>query len=169
MGRSLLFLFFTLISVLPLQMLCENGLGIEASPSKVIFHPSTGLCVVRKSNTDPLSLGPCSKTEHWKYTPQKILTIKGTYFCLQADEIGKPAKLGIICTDSSSRWETVSDSKVQYLSSKASDGSTVCLDVDSDDVVVTNACKCLSSDGRCEPGTQWFKISDGSKIKITHE
>ncbi|KAI4317329.1 hypothetical protein L6164_025205 [Bauhinia variegata] len=138
----------------------------EARSFKVIFHPLTGLCVVRKSLLDPLMLGPCSRTEHWRYTPQKILTIKGTYFCLQADQVGKPAQLGIICNGPNSKWEMISDSKM-HLSSTASDGSTVCLDVDSNNVLVTNTCKCLSRDRTCDPGSQWFKLVDSTRSSIS--
>ena len=89
------------------------GPGIsEGKPHKVIFHPSTGLCVQRRSTSEPLTLGSCSEAEGWNYTPQKILTIKGTYFCLQAINIGKPAKLGIICTGPNSKWDITSDSKM---------------------------------------------------------
>ena len=109
---------------------------------KNIFHQSTGLCVVRKAAYDPLKLGPCSSSDGWSYTPQKTLTIKGTYFCLQAFDIGKPARLSIKCTESDTKWETISDSKLQ-LSSTTANGDTVCLDIDSANEVVTNTCKCL--------------------------
>ncbi|KAK7847963.1 endoglucanase [Quercus suber] len=134
----------------------------EANLHKVIFHPSTGLCVLRKSLTEPLRLGACTESEAWSYTPQKTLTLKGTYFCLQAIELGKPAKLGIICTGSNSKWQTISDSKM-YISSKVNDGSTACLDVDSDNSIVTNTCKCLSRDDTCDPGSQWFKLVDSTR------
>ncbi|KAG9130691.1 hypothetical protein Leryth_018083 [Lithospermum erythrorhizon] len=128
---------------------------------KAVFHPMTGLCVIRNTLIQPLQLGPCSKAEKWNYTPQKTLTIKGTYFCLQADQLGKPAKLGIICTDSTSKWEAISDSKM-HLSSKLKNGGSVCLDVDSNNVIVTNTCKCQSG-SKCDPGSQWFKIIDSMR------
>ncbi|XP_027151665.1 glycosyl hydrolase 5 family protein [Coffea eugenioides] len=140
-----------------------RGPGVsESRPHKIIFHPATGLCVQRKSLLKPLELGPCSEAEAWGYSPQKTLTIKGTYYCLQADALGQPAKLGIICTDKSSKWEAISDSKM-HLSSKLCDGSEVCLDVDSNNVVVTNNCKCLSRDSSCDPASQWFKLVDSSR------
>ncbi|KAJ6771140.1 CELLULASE FAMILY PROTEIN [Salix koriyanagi] len=140
-----------------------RGPGLsEANPHKVIFHPSTGLCVLRKSMLEPLRLGPCTKSEAWNYTPQKILSVKGTYFCLQTDDLAKPAKLGIICTDSNSKWETISDSKM-HLSSKASNGTTVCLDVDSNNTIVANTCKCLSKDNTCDPEKQWFKLVNSTR------
>ncbi|XP_042057195.1 glycosyl hydrolase 5 family protein-like isoform X2 [Salvia splendens] len=134
----------------------------EARLHQVIFHPMTGLCVKRLSLVDPLALGPCSEAEAWTYTPQKTLTIKGTYFCLQADKLGKPAKLGVICSYASSKWEAISDSKM-HLSSKLQDGSDVCLDIDSDNNIVTNNCKCLDKNSRCDPGSQWFKIIDSTR------
>ncbi|XP_047969012.1 glycosyl hydrolase 5 family protein-like [Salvia hispanica] len=134
----------------------------EARLHQVIFHPMTGLCVKRLSLVDPLVLGPCSEAESWTYTPQKTLTIKGTYFCLQADKLGKPAKLGVICSYASSKWEAISDSKM-HLSSKLKDGYDVCLDIDSDNNIVTNNCKCLDKNSRCDPGSQWFKIIDSTR------
>ncbi|KAL3511360.1 hypothetical protein ACH5RR_030761 [Cinchona calisaya] len=144
-----------------------QGPGVSKSrPHKVIYHPATGLCVQRKSLLEPLELGPCSEAEAWGYSRQKILTIKGTYYCLQADELGQPAKLGIICTDANSKWETISDSKM-HLSSKLHSKRDVCLDVDSNNIIVTNNCKCLSIDNSCDPGSQWFKIIDSSRYKTT--
>ncbi|OMO81585.1 hypothetical protein COLO4_23500 [Corchorus olitorius] len=71
-----------------------QGPGLsETRVHKVIFHPATGLCVLRKSYFEPLRLGPCTDSEAWTYSPQKNLLIKGTYFCLQADESGTTAKL----------------------------------------------------------------------------
>ncbi|KAM7464689.1 hypothetical protein LguiA_032810 [Lonicera macranthoides] len=139
------------------------GLSSKSLPHKVIFHPSTGLCLQRKTLLHPLKLGPCSNSEAWNYyTHQKILTIKGTHFCLQADQLGKPAKLGIICTLPSSKWEAISDSKM-HLSSKLRNGIYVCLDVDPmTNVIVTNICKCLGRDSKCDPASQWFKIIDST-------
>ncbi|XP_062110980.1 glycosyl hydrolase 5 family protein-like [Humulus lupulus] len=134
----------------------------ETRPHKSIFHPSTGLCVVRKSVHDSLKLGPCSSSDGWNYTPQKTLTIKGTYFCLQAYDVGKPARLSIKCTESDSKWETISDSKLQ-LSSTTPNGDTVCLDIDSANEVVTNTCKCLSRESSCDPSSQWFKLVDSTR------
>ncbi|KAI4368467.1 hypothetical protein MLD38_017023 [Melastoma candidum] len=135
-----------------------KGPGLsDKRPHLVIFHPLTGLCVLRTSWVGELKLGSCTESDGWKYTPPKTLTVLGTYFCLQVDDLGKPAKLGIICTDSNSKWDVVSDSKM-HLSSKSSSGKTVCLDVDSSNTVVTNTCKCLNSDSNCDPASQWFKL-----------
>lgn len=135
----------------------------EATPHKVLFHPMTGLCVKRLSLLDPLVLGLCSEAEAWAYTDQKSLTIAGSYFCLQADGLGRPARLGLICKASSSKWETISDSKM-HLSSKLNDGTEVCLEVDSSNKIVTNKCKCLNArDNKCGPGSQWFKVIDTTR------
>nr|POE76007.1 endoglucanase e1 [Quercus suber] len=140
-----------------------RGPGLsETNLHKVIFHPLTGLCVLRKSLFEPLRLGPCTDSESWSYSAQKTLTLKGTYFCLQANELENPAKLGIICTDSTSKWETISDSKM-HLSTKVDNGSTACLDVDSENTIVVSSCKCLGRDNMCDPGSQWFKLVDSTR------
>ncbi|KAE9610332.1 hypothetical protein Lal_00006595 [Lupinus albus] len=137
-----------------------RGPGIkQGNLHKYIFHPLTGLCVLRKSPLDPLTLGPCSSSDGWKYSPQKILSIKGTYFCIQAVKEGMPARLSIMCSDPNSKWEMISDSKM-HLTAKVSDGTNVCLDADARNIIVTNACKCLSRDSTCDPGSQWFKLID---------
>ncbi|PON42299.1 1,4-alpha-glucan-branching enzyme [Parasponia andersonii] len=125
-------------------------------------YPFQGLCVLRKSMFDPLTLGPCSSSDGWYYSPQKKLTIKGTYFCLQAVAVGKAARLSIKCTESDSNWETISDSKLQ-LSAKVSNGDSVCLDIDSANNVITNICKCVSRDNSCDPASQWFKLVDSTR------
>ncbi|XP_075485386.1 glycosyl hydrolase 5 family protein-like [Primulina tabacum] len=135
----------------------------EASEHKILFHPMTGLCVKKMSLLEPLVLGPCSKAEAWSYTSHKTLIIMGKYMCLQADDMQQPAKLGFICSDASSKWKAISYSKM-HLSSKLGNGSTVCLDIDSDNAVVTNSCKCLNKkDHECDPGSQWFKIIDSTR------
>ncbi|XP_058102018.1 glycosyl hydrolase 5 family protein-like [Magnolia sinica] len=142
-----------------------QGPGISnVRPYKVIFHPATGLCILRKLLTEPPKLGPCADSEAWNYTPQKTLTLKGTYFCLQAVALEEPARFGIMCTGSNSKWELTSDSKM-HLSSKLTDGNTVCLDVDSTNTIITNTCKCLSKDAACDPGSQWFKIIDSTRAQ----
>ncbi|KAI7748872.1 hypothetical protein M8C21_032793 [Ambrosia artemisiifolia] len=135
-----------------------QGPGLSNTrPHKIIFHPATGLCVRRQSVFKPLTLGPCAEPEHWDYTSKQTLTIKGTYYCLQTDGVGKTAKRGIICTDSSSKWEAISASKL-HLSSKTNNGTVVCLDIDSENNIVTNNCRCLTNDNGCDPASQWFKI-----------
>ncbi|KAI3880990.1 hypothetical protein MKW92_035576 [Papaver armeniacum] len=135
-----------------------QGPGIsKINQYEIIFHPSTGLCVHRKA----------------LFTERKLklgsLSIKGTYFFIQADGIGKPAKLGIICTDTNSQWEMVSESNM-HLQSKLTDkhNTAVCLDVGSNNTIVTNSCKCLSRDKKmCDPSSQWFKIVNSTRSNRT--
>ncbi|XP_057433065.1 glycosyl hydrolase 5 family protein-like [Lotus japonicus] len=138
----------------------------EAKPYKVIFHPLSGLCVLKNAQ-DLLILGSCSNSDIWEYTEQKILSMKGTDFCLQAaDGEGKQVKLGKEWSTPNSAWEMISDSNMQ-LSSKLNNGtSSVCLDVDADNAIVTNACKCLNNDKTCDPASQWFKLVDSTR-KLT--
>ncbi|KAL5552754.1 hypothetical protein UlMin_040155 [Ulmus minor] len=133
----------------------------EQRVHKIIFHPSTGLCLLRKLMFDPLHLGPCSSSDAWSYSRQ-ILTIRGTYFCLRANEPGKPASLDIICTEPNTKWEAISDSKL-HLSATSDSGTTVCLDVDSDNTILTNTCKCINGDSKCDPGSQWFTLVDSTR------
>ncbi|KAL8142434.1 hypothetical protein V2J09_015466 [Rumex salicifolius] len=139
-----------------------KGPGVsESKMHKVILHPATGMCVLRKSLFDPLYLGLCSESEAWDYTPQKSLTIKGTYFCLQAVGADKAAKLALVCTDTGSIWEPVSDSNL-HLSTQLGDGTNVCLDVDSNNEIITTSCRCLDKDNECDPQSQWFKIVEAT-------
>lgn len=139
---------------------------ISATPVKrpfnIIFHPSTGSCVLRKSLNEALKLGPCNQSDAWSYTPQKLLVVRGTYFCLQAVDSGKPARLGVLGS-SDSEWEVTSSTKPR-LSTKQEDGSLLCLDVDPGNTLTTNPCLC-SSNGRCEADSQWFEITSRDKIK----
>ncbi|KAL1807298.1 hypothetical protein ACET3Z_030366 [Daucus carota] len=143
-----------------------QGPGVSNSrPHKIIYHPATGLCVIRKSLFEPLKLGPCSMSESWEYSARNVLTIKGTYFCLQADKLGKPATLSIFCNGENTKWEAISDSKM-HLASKLNNGSVVCLDVNSDNSVITSTCKCQGRDKNCDPGKQWFKIVNSTRDAI---
>nr|XP_028951691.1 glycosyl hydrolase 5 family protein-like isoform X2 [Malus domestica] len=139
----------------PLQGLSQSRMH------KIIFHPATGLCLLKVGFLGPLKLGPCSQSGAWTYSSRKVLTLKGTYFCIQADELNKPAAVGILCTTTNSQWDIISDSKL-HLQSKTTDGTEVCLDVDSSNTVVTSSCKCLSRDNSCDPASQWFKLVDST-------
>lgn len=140
-----------------------QGPGLSnVHPHQIIFHPASGLCILKKSLIEPLQLGACTETDQWTYTPQNTLVVKGTYFCLQADGVGKPARLSIMCSGPNSKWEMISNSKM-HLSAKVSDDTTVCLDVDSANNVVTNLCSCLNANRTCDPGSQWFKIVNSTR------
>ncbi|KAL8142435.1 hypothetical protein V2J09_015467 [Rumex salicifolius] len=162
--------FLQRISILQSRL---KGPGVlESGMQKIIFHPATGMCVLRKKKTS-LLLGPCSESEEWGYTPQKALTIKGRREgCVQAVGIGQPARLALACKDATGfQWEPVSDSQL-HLSAELSDGTMVCLDVDdSDNKIVTSSCKCLTRDKDCDPESQWFKILDtaGDSMKSLQE
>uniref|UniRef100_A0A1D1YMJ6 Apocytochrome f n=1 Tax=Anthurium amnicola TaxID=1678845 RepID=A0A1D1YMJ6_9ARAE len=127
--------------------------AVSRRASKEIFHPSTGSCVLRKSLRDPLQLGPCVQSDAWSYTPQRFLTVKGTYLCLQAAGEGRPAKLGIICTEADSSWELAPGAKPR-LETKLPSGGSLCLDVGVDGTVVTNPC----GGGLGGGDTQWFDV-----------
>ncbi|KAL5998251.1 hypothetical protein ACLOJK_009189 [Asimina triloba] len=136
----------------------------NVKPYKVLYYPLTGQCVW----TDPnLMLGLCAGTMGaWNYTPEKTLTLEGSNLSLQAVGAGQPVELATLGgngTDAAAvTWEPTSASKM-HLSTKMADGTTLCLDVDSANALVTNPCKCLSGDPTCDPTTQWFKIVDSIK------
>ncbi|XP_004504189.1 glycosyl hydrolase 5 family protein-like [Cicer arietinum] len=136
-----------------------RGPGItQGKPYKLIYHPLTGLCVARKSKLQPLKLNACSYSNGWNYKPQKTLSIYRSHYCIQAMNQGKPA----IISKSCSTWDMISDSTL-HLSTNINNGTNVCLDVDHNNVIVTNACKCLSNDSTCDPASQWFKLIDSGK------
>lgn len=134
------------------------------SPYNVIFHPLTGLCVVRKSSPQNLlELGPCAGSEAWNYTAEHHVMLKGTKYCMLAKGAGRRARIGTSCGSSNSVWELISDSKMHVSSTLPKNGSIVCLDIGPDGTITTNLCKCLSQDGTCNPDTQWFKIISSSR------
>ncbi|THU50541.1 hypothetical protein C4D60_Mb06t21330 [Musa balbisiana] len=142
-----------------------QGPGLsDLSPYSIIFHPSTGLCVLRTSLLGPIELGPCDESDVWSYTEQQTLTLKDKLLCLKADGTGKPARLGIICSDTQSKWEFISDSKMHLSTKMSSDGSSLCLDVDPDGIsIITNPCRCLTNDHTCNPEGQWFKMISSTR------
>ncbi|XP_027915564.1 glycosyl hydrolase 5 family protein-like [Vigna unguiculata] len=144
-----------------------RGPGItEGDSQKLMFHPLTGLCIISTSQQKTLTLGPCASSDDWEYTSQKTLLVNNTNLCIHAEAQRKPATLSRACSDSNSIWEVISDSNMHF-SSKLSDGSNVCLDVDDNNIIVTNTCKCLSKDNKCEPGSQWFKLIDSGRRSIS--
>ncbi|XP_048135911.1 glycosyl hydrolase 5 family protein-like [Rhodamnia argentea] len=146
-----------------LQLPFQGPGGKPTVAHKVIFHPLTGLCILRRSPSSPLVLGPCTQSEPWTYTPQNALSLVGKGLHLRAVEQGRPASLGTSLTDPGMKWEMISASRM-HLSSKAKDGSTVCLGVDDGNAVVVEACKCLSKDSSCDPASQWFKLVDRTRL-----
>lgn len=149
--------------IIPIQYTFQGPGYEEQNPHKVIFHPSTGLCVLgRQSQYSPLKLGPCAISQAWDHTPEKSLTIQGTYLCLEAHEEGKPASVGASCNQPNSKWEPIPDHKL-HVSTKSHNGASVCLDVDSTNTIVTNSCKCLNDDSNCDAGSQWFALVDRTR------
>ncbi|PKU75059.1 hypothetical protein MA16_Dca018129 [Dendrobium catenatum] len=129
-------------------------------PQIKIFHPSSNSCIFRQLYEDSLKLAPCEQTDSWKYTPQKFLTVAGTYYCLKAAGPALPAKLSIACEVSDSQWTPVSGSQKTHLMTEMKDGTSLCLDVGEDKAIVTNPCRSFSSDGNdIENDSQWFQIS----------
>ncbi|OAY78102.1 uncharacterized protein LOC109706361 [Ananas comosus] len=125
-------------------------------PRGKIYHPLTDQCVLRSNLANQLKLGPCSQSDSWYYTPQKFLTVQGTYYCLQAVGTGQPVQLSIICDPSDSQWSVLrTPFRRTHLSTVISDGTVVCLDVDSKNVIVSNPCRVA---GNPQAGTQWFML-----------
>ncbi|XP_072958859.1 glycosyl hydrolase 5 family protein-like isoform X1 [Typha angustifolia] len=146
-----------------------RGPGVSDLPEyKLIFHPLTGLCILKKSLLEPLILGPCSGTEAWTYTAQNTLSLKDQILCLKAEGNGKPAMLGIICSDSRSKWEFISDSKMHISSNISSTSGRLCLDVGDDGyTIITSPCKCLSKTQECDPQSQWFKLVSSTRSIVS--
>ncbi|KAK9751129.1 hypothetical protein RND81_02G244300 [Saponaria officinalis] len=128
------------------------------TPQKMIYHPSTGLCIIRKSLTEVM-LGKCSEFNIWSYTSQKSLNMNGPFFCMKAHGSDHLVTLSIFCQGTGTSWEPMSDSKL-HLSTRVEGNATLCLDVDERNNVVTSGCKCLKGDKLCDPESQWFKIVD---------
>lgn len=153
-----------------------RGPGLaEAAPYTVLFHPVSGMCVVRRSLTQPLELGPCNETEAWTYSSQqqRLALRDNALLCLRAEGAGRPASVGVSCGDAMAMWRLVSDSKlhvaVNATSSSGSDGM-LCLDVGADGrTVVTNPCRCLSADNSCDPQGQWFKLVSSTRSVVTKQ
>ncbi|KAL9664132.1 hypothetical protein QQ045_019529 [Rhodiola kirilowii] len=140
-----------------------QGPGLSEVPQyKLIYHPSTGQCLIQRSILEPLRLGPCADSDLWSYTSQRNLLIRGTYFCIKADKLGLPAKLSLICSGEDTKWKQISESKM-HLAAKDENGDRVCLDVASNDSIVTTSCKCLSRDNSCDPASQWFKLVNSTR------
>uniref|UniRef100_A0A0A9FKW9 Glycoside hydrolase family 5 domain-containing protein n=1 Tax=Arundo donax TaxID=35708 RepID=A0A0A9FKW9_ARUDO len=146
-----------------------RGPGLaEAAPYTVLFHPATGTCVVRRRSSPAVELGPCNETEAWTYsTQQQRLALRdgSAPLCLRAEGAGRAARLGVACGDAMARWRLVSDSKLHVAVNASSSSSgnggdgMLCLDVGADGrSVVTNPCRCLSTDNSCDPESQWFKL-----------
>ncbi|CAH2045418.1 unnamed protein product [Thlaspi arvense] len=148
-----------------------QGPGLmETQPKKIIFHPSSGLCIVRKSLFQ-LKLGSCDRPESFRVSSHRVLSLsEERILCLKAYEKGKSVKLRLFFSETRcSKWKLLSESKMQ-LSSITKNGVSVCLDVDSDtNNIVTNKCKCLEGKAICDPKSQWFKLVTSTRSRIKHK
>ncbi|KAL6851459.1 hypothetical protein ACP4OV_020392 [Aristida adscensionis] len=163
-----------------------RGPGLaEAPPHAVLFHPATGLCVVRRRRgsppammlpptAQPLELGPCNETDAWAYTAEHRLVLEDRLLtlCLRAGGAGEPARLGLGragCAGAPARWLLVSESKLHVAvhapPPSSGSGHMLCLDVGADGrSLVTNRCRCLSGGGGgCDPEGQWFKLVSSTR------
>ncbi|KAK4741790.1 hypothetical protein SAY87_025378 [Trapa incisa] len=142
-----------------------RGPGLsQTAVYQVIFHPLTGLCIGHKNRLlGPIRLEFCSLSPRWTYTAQRTLEVMGTQYVLQSSgDFQKPIELMASLPDQASQWVLLSGSKLQ-LASTALDGSSLCLDVFSNDYVITEKCKCLdSNDPTCDPASQWFRLVDST-------
>ncbi|XP_010249431.1 PREDICTED: uncharacterized protein LOC104591975 [Nelumbo nucifera] len=138
-----------------------RGAGLdEVAPYQILYHPLTGLCVQRGSFKKPLDLklGSCAESAQWMYTPEMTLAVNGTtVLCLQADGLGRRAKLRGDCSSPATKWKPISDSRM-HLSTTLPTNSTACLDIDSKNNIIASRCQCLWGDASCDPASQWFKI-----------
>ncbi|XP_020580072.1 uncharacterized protein LOC110024445 [Phalaenopsis equestris] len=173
MALSVILLLFTQLLLLQTQTTLalpsvqrgDQEIKALARPHHKIFHPPTNSCIYRHYQ-DPLTLSPCDECDSWNYTPQKFLTVVGTYYCLKATGAGLPAKLVIACDVSDSQWTPLLGSQNVHLSTQLADGTVLCLDVDDDNNIVTNPCRSFSSDSEAANGdSQWFEINTFSYRK----
>uniref|UniRef100_A0A803M706 Mannan endo-1,4-beta-mannosidase n=1 Tax=Chenopodium quinoa TaxID=63459 RepID=A0A803M706_CHEQI len=133
---------------------------------KIIFHPSTGQCIV-KDPVKGIKLGSCFESDHWIYTPELTIGIKDSFHCLKAKGLNRRARLATDCVGGGTKWLPITASKL-HLATRLDDYSVACLDVDSNNTLITTACKCLSIDDNvCDPGSQWFKIADANANAVT--
>ncbi|PIA51559.1 hypothetical protein AQUCO_01100423v1 [Aquilegia coerulea] len=133
--------------------------NISKGPYKIIFHPTSGLCINETYKFDPIRLAPCNGAEKWDYTPDKAIMLKDSLFGLQAVAMGKAPELDIDCDiRPNAKWEMISASGMHLSTNLPNNGDRVCLDVNQNGVLVTNSCICLKGDSSCDPSSQWFKI-----------
>ena len=160
-----------------------RGPGLaEALPYQVLFHPATGLCVVRRRPPMPLALalelGPCNETEAWEYNREHRLVLRDTWLrlCLRADGAGRPVRLVLGragCAGARARWLLASNSKLHIavdVPPSSSRSEMLCLDVGADGrSIVTNRCRCLSGGGSgCDPESQWFKLVSSTRKVVAN-
>ncbi|KAJ3675309.1 hypothetical protein LUZ60_004351 [Juncus effusus] len=137
------------------------------------FHPATGMCLALNNNPlkslklfnekqkRPLRLQPCTDpTSAWSYSTKgnlEMLHVKleRRSSCLKAGGDGKSPVFTQKCSEIGTSWSRTSSSKMHL-----SNGNRLCLDVAGKDgkTIVTKPCKCLNTNSKCDPGSQWFQI-----------
>ena len=66
----------------------------KVAPYAALFHPATGLCVVRRSLTRLLELGSCGGTEVWAYAERdgRVALRDSPLMCVHAEGAGRPVR-----------------------------------------------------------------------------
>ncbi|KAL1199935.1 Glycosyl hydrolase 5 family protein [Cardamine amara subsp. amara] len=143
------------------------GLMETHQSKKIMFHPSSGICIVRDSLFQ-LKLGSCDESETWRLSSHQVLSVtkeEEESFCLKADEKDESV---LLSKSDCSKWKLFSESKLQLSSITKNGGDSVCLDVDSEsNKIVTRRCKCLEGNTSCDPTSQWFKLVTSTKSRLT--
>ncbi|KAG6492906.1 hypothetical protein ZIOFF_047877 [Zingiber officinale] len=140
-----------------------QGPNRKLSGHLMILHPLTGLCVSTDDSFQrlELSIGRC--TDQWSYVRQTLSFNNSSFFsCATAGGAGKEIRLAECNT--ASKWTLLSASQL-HVSTKMDDGTSLCLEVGGDGrTVVTNPCRCLSSNKSCDPQNQWFKLVNTDRL-----
>uniref|UniRef100_A0A0D3EEZ2 Uncharacterized protein n=1 Tax=Brassica oleracea var. oleracea TaxID=109376 RepID=A0A0D3EEZ2_BRAOL len=126
---------------------------------KLLFHPTTGLCVTSNlSNNSPtLRLEQCRKAEPSTFNPSEGI-LWSNKLCVEApNAVGQKVKLG--AGTKCSKLGQTSATHMHLSFKTTSNDSFLCFDVDErDNSIVANPCKCLTMDASCDPASQWFKV-----------
>ncbi|KAF3566741.1 hypothetical protein DY000_02018825 [Brassica cretica] len=134
-----------------------RGPGLQSK--KLLFHPTTGLCVTSNlsNNLPTLRLEQCRKAEPSTFNPSEGF-LWSNKLCVEApDVVGQKVKLG--AGTKCSKLGQTSATHMHLSFKTTSNGSLLCLDVDErDNSIVANPCKCLTMDASCDPASQWFKV-----------
>uniref|UniRef100_A0A0E0KKM7 Uncharacterized protein n=1 Tax=Oryza punctata TaxID=4537 RepID=A0A0E0KKM7_ORYPU len=140
----------------PLHSRAGHGLA-EAAPYTVMFHPTTGRCVVRRS---------CGETEAWAYTAsmQRLAPRdRPLLFCASACRAATGWRGGALPRDFKLHLAVNASSS----SSSGGGGGMLCLDVGDDgQSLIPNPCRCLSADNICDPESQWFKMHEETSVSL---
>ncbi|CAN6872763.1 unnamed protein product [Brassica oleracea] len=134
-----------------------RGPGLQSK--KLLFHPTTGLCVTSNlSNNSPtLRLEQCRKAEPSTFNPSEGI-LWSNKLCVEApNAVGQKVKLG--AGTKCSKLGQTSATHMHLSFKTTSNDSFLCFDVDErDNSIVANPCKCLTMDASCDPASQWFKV-----------